>query len=68
MRIPLPIVQGGMGVGVSLYPLACAVAIAGGLGLLSSVCLDRIVGDRVGRKVDTYEACLLYTSPSPRDS
>lgn len=56
MRIPLPIVQGGMGVGVSLYPLACAVAIAGGLGLLSSVCLDRIVGDRVGRKVDTYEA------------
>jgi len=56
MRIPLPIVQGGMGVGVSLYPLACAVAIAGGLGLLSSACLDRMVGERVGHKVDTSEA------------
>lgn len=56
MRIPLPIVQGGMGMGVSLYPLACAVAVAGGLGLLSSVCLDRIVGERTGRKTDTAEA------------
>jgi nitronate monooxygenase len=56
MRLPLPIFQGGMGVGVSLYPLACAVALAGGLGLLSSACLDRIVSERVGHKVDTYEA------------
>ena len=56
MRLPLPIVQGGMGVGVSLYPLAAAVALAGGLGLLSSACLDRIVSERVGHKVDTYEA------------
>ena len=59
MRIPLPIVQGGMGVGVSLYPLACAVALVGGLGLLSSACLDRIVGARVGRKVEVYEAVRL---------
>jgi len=56
MRIPLPIVQGGMGVGVSLYPLACAVAVAGGLGLVSSACLDRIVGERIGTKVGTAEA------------
>jgi nitronate monooxygenase len=56
MRISLPIIQGGMGVGVSLYPLACAVAVVGGLGLLSSACLDRVVSQRVGRKVDTYEA------------
>lgn len=56
MRIPLPIVQGGMGVGVSLYPLACAVAVAGGLGLLSSACLDRMVGERTGTRVDTAEA------------
>lgn len=56
MRISLPIVQGGMGIGVSLYPLACAVAVAGGLGLLSSACLDHIVGVRVGHKVDTREA------------
>jgi nitronate monooxygenase len=55
-RIPLPIVQGGMGVGVSLAPLARAVARAGGLGLISSACLDRIVGERVGRPFATYEA------------
>ena len=56
MHLSLPIIQGGMGVGVSLYPLACAVALAGGLGLLSSACLDLIVSERVGHKVDTYEA------------
>ncbi len=56
MRLSLPIVQGGMGVGVSLYPLACAVAVAGGLGLISSACLDRIVGERIGRRVDTVQA------------
>jgi len=56
MRIPLPIVQGGMGVGVSLHPLASAVARAGGLGLLSSACLDRLVGRRLGRELTAYEA------------
>jgi nitronate monooxygenase len=56
MHLPLPIVQGGMGVGVSLSPLASAVAGAGALGLLSSACLDRIVAQRVGHKVGTYEA------------
>jgi nitronate monooxygenase len=56
IRVPLPIVQGGMGVGVSLHPLARAVALAGGLGVLSSACLDRLVGQRVGRKLGTYEA------------
>ncbi|MFH1014643.1 MAG: nitronate monooxygenase, partial [Nitrospirota bacterium] len=34
--ISLPIIQGGMGVGVSLYPLASAVAREGGLGIVSS--------------------------------
>ena len=55
-RIPVPVVQGGMGVGVSLHPLAGAVAREGGLGVLSSACLDRLVSKRLGRKVDTYEA------------
>jgi len=67
MRIPLPIVQGGMGVGVSLYPLACAVAVAGGLGLISSACLDRMVGQRVGRKVDTAEAVRREVSSAKAD-
>lgn len=55
-RLPLPIIQGGMGVGVSLHPLASAVAIAGGLGVLSSACLDRLVTKRTGRKTKTYDA------------
>jgi nitronate monooxygenase len=45
-----------MGVGVSLYPLACAVAAEGGLGIISSACLDRIVSKRNGKKVNSYEA------------
>ncbi len=55
-RIPLPIVQGGMGIGVSLHPLSGAVAREGGLGLLSSAALDRVVGKRNGRKISTYDA------------
>lgn len=34
---PLPVIQGGMGVGVSLSGLASAVANAGGIGLISGV-------------------------------
>ncbi len=56
IRVPLPIVQGGMGVGISLSRLAGAVSRAGGLGVLSSACLDRLVTHRLGRRVDTYEA------------
>ena len=37
----LPVVQGGMGVGVSAHRLAGAVAAAGGVGTLSSVDLRR---------------------------
>ena len=59
MHLPLPIVQGGMGIGVSLSPLASAVAVAGGLGLISSAGLDRVVSRRIGRKVGTYEAVRL---------
>ncbi|MFO0754622.1 MAG: nitronate monooxygenase [Thermodesulfovibrionales bacterium] len=55
-KIPVPIIQGGMGVGVSLHPLARAVAREGGLGIVSSACLDRLVSKRTGRRVNTYEA------------
>lgn len=54
--IELPIIQGGMGVGVSLSPLASAVAREGGAGLISSACLDRLLSKRNGKKLDTYEA------------
>ena len=32
----IPIIQGGMGVGISLHSLAGAVANAGGVGLIST--------------------------------
>jgi nitronate monooxygenase len=55
-KITVPIVQGGMGVGVSLYPLARAVALQGGLGIVSSACLDKLVSRRTGKKLNAYEA------------
>ncbi len=55
-RIRVPVVQGGMGVGVSLHSLAGAVAREGGLGVVSSACLDRLVSRRTGKKLTAYEA------------
>lgn len=55
-KITVPVVQGGMGVGVSLYPLARAVALQGGLGIISSAFLDRLVSKRSGKKLSSYEA------------
>ena len=45
----LPIVQGGMGVGVSAQSLAGAVASAGGVGTISSVDLRRLHPDLMAR-------------------
>ena len=35
-----PVIQGGMGVGISLHRLAGAVAKAGGMGLISTATVD----------------------------
>jgi len=48
LEIKLPIVQGGMGVGVSLSNLASSVANAGGLGVISSVGIGML--DKYGGK------------------
>ncbi|MBW2080560.1 MAG: nitronate monooxygenase [Deltaproteobacteria bacterium] len=37
VTVPIPIIQGGMGVGVSMAGLASAVARAGGIGIIASV-------------------------------
>jgi len=37
LTIPVPIIQGGMGIGISLSGLASAVANMGGIGIISSV-------------------------------
>lgn len=42
LRARLPIIQGGMGVGISLSGLASAVANAGGIGVISSVALGML--------------------------
>src|SRR6056297_1655622 len=36
LEVPVPIVQGGMGVGISLHRLASAVANAGGIGIVAA--------------------------------
>lgn len=53
---PVPIVQGGMGVGISMAPLARAVSAVGGLGTLSSVAMDRLVSRVKNLKLSTREA------------
>lgn len=42
----VPVVQGGMGVGISLSGLASAVASEGGIGVISSAGLGAIYGER----------------------
>ncbi len=54
MRVP--IIQGGMGIGLSSYTLAGAVAREGGMGVLSSAGLDRIVSKRHGKKLNARDA------------
>ncbi|HDO23596.1 MAG TPA: nitronate monooxygenase [bacterium] len=56
IKIEVPIIQGGMGVGVSLYPLARAVATEGGVGILSSATLDRLLSKRYRKKINAYES------------
>jgi NAD(P)H-dependent flavin oxidoreductase YrpB (nitropropane dioxygenase family) len=55
IEIELPIIQGGMGVGVSLSGLASAVANEGGVGVISSAGLGlihvKIPGDFLGNSI-----------------
>ncbi len=46
LTVRYPIVQGGMGVGISLSGLASAVANQGGLGVISAVGIGMLEGDR----------------------
>lgn len=42
LRIPIPVIQGGMGVGISLSGLASAVANMGGVGVISAAAIGLI--------------------------
>ena len=65
--LKVPIIQGGMGVGVSMAPLARAVAMEGGLGVISSAALDRLVSQRTGKKHTVYEAVGAEISEAKKD-
>ncbi len=51
-----PIIQGGMGAGISLSPLAVAVAEADAIGTISSVGLNLFTSKRVNEKLNTIDA------------
>ncbi len=55
-HVQVPIIQGGMGIGISNFNLAGHVAKEGGMGVLSSAALDRLVTQRHGRKFKCREA------------
>ncbi len=56
LNIPVPIIQGGMGVGISLSGLASAVANQGGVGVISSAGLGLLYRHL---SADFTEACIL---------
>jgi nitronate monooxygenase len=56
LNIKYPIIQGGMGIGYSNFELAGAVALEGGVGVLSSAGADYLVSRRYGRKFKHREA------------
>src|SRR3970040_15210 len=55
----LPIVQGGMGVGVSAHRLAGQVALAGAVGTLSSVDLRRHHSDLMAQTAKSRDKALI---------
>jgi len=57
LTVPIPIIQGGMGIGISLSGLASAVANMGGIGVISSVGIGFIDGaDRGSPRKRNIEA------------
>lgn len=54
-KIRIPIIQGGMGIGVSRSGLAGAVAKSGGVGVIASVALG-LISPYFKKKSDYYEA------------
>ena len=53
-----PIIQGGMGVGVSRDILAGAVAHDGCIGILSSACLDFLISHDLKKRCNAYDAMI----------
>jgi len=54
LRIPIPIIQGGMGIGISLSGLSSAVANMGGVGVISAAGLGMIYKDDLKSYKQSY--------------
>ena len=59
LKINKPIIQGGMGVGISLSGLASAVANEGGIGVISSVALAVLEQDHKMKFKEKVNATVL---------
>ena len=57
-----------MGTGISLKELAKKVAKEGGVGTISSACIDYFVSKELGEKVDTRTAVKLEVESAKRAS
>lgn len=68
VEIEHPIIQGGMGIGISSYKLAGNVSKEGALGVLSSAALDRLVSKRYDKPLKTREACSLEVEDAKKIS
>lgn len=55
-KLLFPLLQGPMGVGVSLKDMVAEVAREGGAGIISVVCLKEIWSKKLSYRVSTYEA------------
>jgi len=68
IKTKYPIIQGGMGIGYSNYQLAGNVSKHGGLGVISSAGLDRVVGSRLKRSLTAKEAAKIEVEDAKKIS
>ncbi len=58
LEVPTPIIQGGMGVGISLNNLASAVTNAGGIGVIAAAAIGLEIWDKVHNLEEADEEVL----------
>ena len=61
-----PIIQGGMGIGISLVDLSSAVGLADAMGTNSSAGLDQLTSTRVGVQLNQCDAVARETSDTKK--
>lgn len=66
--IDVPILQGGMGIGISLSQLSGTVACEGGCGIISSAGLKFLVSQEQQEKVDAYTAAKIEVEKAQKIS